>query len=113
MDLHKLEKEIGLLHDRVCYALADPKRVLILYMLSEGRRSVNAIAAELDVPQPTVSRHLRVLRERALVHTERQGTTIYYELVDRRIIEALELMRAILATQLKASADLIQSFGVE
>jgi ArsR family transcriptional regulator len=109
----QLEQEIDLLHSRICQALADPKRVLILYLLSEGRRSVNAIATELAVPQPTVSRHLRVLRERALVHTERQGTTVYYELVDRRIIEALDLMRAILATQLKASADLIQSFGVE
>jgi ArsR family transcriptional regulator len=105
----KLEREIELLHNRICHALADPKRILILYVLSEGSQCVSELVEALDLPQSTVSRHLRVLRERRLVHTERQGTAIYYTLADPRIIEALDLLRAILATQLAASVDLAQS----
>jgi ArsR family transcriptional regulator len=63
----------------------------------------------LNVPQPTVSRHLGVLRERGLVHSERQGTAVYYTLADTRIIDALDLMRSVLATQLASDAGVIQS----
>ena len=105
----RLEQEIDLLHKRICYALADPKRILILYVLSEGSLRVGELVQALDLPQSTVSRHLRVLRERGLVQTERRGTAIHYTLADPRIIEALDVLRAILATQLAASADLAQS----
>ena len=89
----RLEKEVNLLHQRICYALADPKRVLILYALSEKPLRVNELAAELDTPQPSVSRHLRVLRERGLVETERDGTSVIYSLSDIRLIEAVDLLR--------------------
>jgi ArsR family transcriptional regulator len=105
----KLEQEVELLHSRICYALADPKRVLLLYILSKGSHCVSELVEALQVPQSTVSRHLRVLRERRLVETERQGTAVYYTLADRRVIEALDLLRGILVTQLAASADLAQS----
>ena len=67
---------------------------------------MNDIAESLDTPQSTISRHLRVLRERELVKTERNGTSVFYTLADTRIIESLNLMRGILSTQLDARADL-------
>ena len=105
----KLEKEIDMLHNRICHALADPKRIQILYLLSEKPCLVNELAEMLEMPQPSVSRHLGVLRERGLVDTERQGTGIRYTLADHRIIDALDLMRAILNTQLTASIELAKS----
>ena len=111
VDVKRLEQEVDLLHNRVCYALSDPTRICILYLLSEGGRFVNEIADLLDAPQSTISRHLRVLRERELVHTERQGTAVCYSLADPRIIEALELMRGIVVSRLTAEADLVQSLG--
>jgi len=101
-----LEREIVLLHSRVCYGVADPKRVLMLYALEKGRLCVNELAAEVRLPQPAVSRHLRVLRERGLVRTERHGPTIYYSLGDHRLIEALDLLRAVLAGRLAAEREL-------
>jgi len=100
-----LEREIVLLHSRVCYGVADPKRVLMLYALEKGRLCVNELAAEVRLPQPAVSRHLRVLRERGLVRTERHGPTIYYSLGDHRLIEALNLLRAVLASRLAAERE--------
>jgi ArsR family transcriptional regulator len=112
VDIGRLEQEVELLHNRVCYALSDPTRICILYVLSEQGRFVNEIAELLNTPQPTVSRHLRVLRERELVHTERQGTAVCYSLADRRIIQALNLMREIVASHLAAEVDLAQSLNV-
>ena len=100
MDIQYLETEINLLHIRICSALGDPKRILMLYLLADQPKCVKEIAEALATPQPTISRHLAVLRERKLVKTERTGTTIQYALADERIISALNTMREILATQL-------------
>jgi len=105
MDVNQLEREITLLHERVCYALGDPTRILMLYLLGEKSACVNEIADALHLPQSTASRHLRVLRERKLVSTQRQGTTVLYTLHDQRIIDALNTLRSILTTQLQEDAN--------
>lgn len=105
----KLELEIEMLHDRICHALADQTRILILYYLAEKPLFVNELVEAMDIPQSTISRHLRVLRERNLVHTEREGSAIRYALADQRIIEALDIMRSILATQLANSIEIAQT----
>jgi len=67
------------------------------------------LAESLDIPQPTVSRHLKVLRERSLVTTERDGAAVYYSLTDRRVVEALDLLRAVLGDILTQQAQLVQA----
>ncbi len=104
MDIKILQREVQLLHERVCSAMSDATRIMILYLLSEKSMYVNEIADALEQPQSTISRHLKILRERSLVATERQGTAILYSLPDRRIIEALDLMRSILNDQVMAAA---------
>ena len=109
----KLEQEVQLLHNHICYALSDPKRVLLLYMLADGPKRVSELVEVLSLPQSTVSRHLRVLRERGLADTERRGTAVYYALADPRIIQALDLLRAILVSQLEASAEWVHSLNLK
>lgn len=104
MDTRTLEQEINLLHERICSALGDRTRILILYLLSQKDLFVNELAEELNIPQSTVSRHLKILRERNLVSTNRQGTAILYSLADHRIIRSLDLMREILAEQIHTEA---------
>lgn len=101
--------ELDLLHANLCSALSDPKRLLILYVLNEQPRHVNALAEALDMPQPTVSRHLRVLRQRGLVTGERDGTSITYALTDTRIIDVLEQMRALVRDIVSQRADVYLS----
>jgi DNA-binding transcriptional ArsR family regulator len=62
-------------------AAADPTRLAILRQLSE-QESVCAcdFTATCDVSQPTVSHHLKVLREAGWVDTERRGTWIWYRI---------------------------------
>ena len=62
-------------------ALADPTRLAIVRELA-GAPEVCAcdFSSCCDVRQPTVSHHLKVLREAGVVETERRGTWIYYRL---------------------------------
>lgn len=96
-----LREDVLRMHAQVCSGLADPNRLLIIYSLAEGPRCVNDIAAAMDMPQPTVSRHLKILRERGIVRAEREGQSIHYRISDMRIIQALDILRAILADQLR------------
>jgi ArsR family transcriptional regulator len=107
----RLKREVNLLHAYVCQALADPKRILILYALADKPRYVSELAEYLDIPQPTVSRHLKVLRDRSLVTTKRDGTAVFYSLADERILEALDLLRAVLADTLTEQAQLVQALA--
>ena len=107
----RLEREVNLMHANICQALADPKRILILYSLGEGPKCVNELVDALNTPQPTVSRHLKVLRERRLVAAERDGANIRYSLVDDRVIDALEELRAVLLGTLAQQVELAQGLS--
>ncbi len=101
------ESEIQLFHAQICQALADPTRILLLYRLAEGPLSVGELATALGASQPTVSRHLKVLRERGMVTTTRYGATVVYSLIDDRPIQALDLLRSVLRDNLSRSAELV------
>jgi ArsR family transcriptional regulator len=103
------ESEINQLHSRLCAGLADPKRILILYALADKDLSVTELSEALKAPQPTVSRHLKTLRERGLVTSNRDGQSVYYSLVDMRVIEALDILRKVLADLLKDQMSLARS----
>ena len=99
-------EEVSLLHAQICQGLADPTRILILYFLADGSRRVTELAEMLEVKQPTVSHHLKVLRDRGLVTATREGNAIRYALRDHRIIQALDLLRAVMADILAERAKL-------
>lgn len=102
-----LRREIYQLHAEICQALSDPNRILILYELRDGPRNVGDLAESLHLSQPTVSRHLKVLRDRRMVLTERNGTSVYYTIADKRVIEALDLLRGVLAGALEQRTALV------
>ncbi len=64
-------------------ALADPQRRAILEMLAEHPHAVGELADRLPISRPAVSRHLRLLKDAALVVDEPQGTKRLYRLHDR------------------------------
>ncbi len=104
-----LRAEINKLHANICSGLADPTRILILYTLHDQPHNVSELAESLELPQPTVSRHLKVLRERQMVLAERDGQAVLYSLADARIIEAMDLLRAVLASRLQDQSELAVS----
>jgi DNA-binding transcriptional ArsR family regulator len=74
-------------------ALADPTRVAIVNRLSGADElCVCDLTAAFELSQPTISHHLKILREAGLVESSRRGTWAYYRLVP----EAVEALRATL-----------------
>jgi len=106
-----LKQEIIQLQADFCSALSDPTRIIILYALNERSLNVTELTNELSTPQPTISRHLKVLRERGLVFTERQGTVIMYHLADQRVIQAMDLLRSAMRDKLTQRASLVNELG--
>ena len=102
-----LAQEISELEADFCSALSDPTRLMMIYGLSEGPRNVSELASDLGVAQPTTSRHLKILRDRGLVYTVRQGTTITYHLADPRLVQALDLLRTVMRERLTHRAELM------
>ena len=101
-------QDINSLHASLCQAIADSTRISILYALGEGPCHVNELVKRLSLPQTTISRHLKVLREQSLVSTRREGSYIYYELVYKRILKALEIMRSVKLDIVTREHDVMQ-----
>lgn len=74
----------------VMQALASPARIRILARLLHAPCSVGELAEDLDLSQPTVSNHLRLLRHLALVTGRRDGRSVVYELHDAHVAALLQ-----------------------
>jgi DNA-binding transcriptional ArsR family regulator len=61
-------------------AVAEPRRRQLLDVLAGGERRVNDLVALLDLAQPQVSKHLKVLREVGLVEVRQEGRERFYRL---------------------------------
>jgi DNA-binding transcriptional ArsR family regulator len=106
-----LVQEISMLEADFCFALSDPTRILLLYALDEQPLNVTELCNEVNIPQSTASRHLKILRDRGLVEFTRQGSSITYSLSDQRVIQALNLLRGILHDRIAHRANLMA--GIE
>lgn len=99
-------QELHDLHARICKAIADPKRLLIINELRHGPMTVGDIAISLELSQSNVSQHLGVLRERGIVLATREGLNVFYELTSDKIVHAIDLLRQFMVDQLGDSARL-------
>ena len=61
-------------------ALSDPTRRKILELLKKGPMSAGDLGKEFDMTGATMSHHLSILKKAGLVHDEKKGTFIYYEI---------------------------------
>lgn len=84
----------------MCKALNDAKRLMLLYALRDGARSVGDLCEVLGVPQSNASQHLAVLRERGLVVTDRQGNRVLYSLRYPALLDAVDVLRSVMAEEL-------------
>ena len=109
MNNPNLHEEITQLHADMCSALADPNRILLLYALAEQPCCVNDLASAVGISQPAASRHLKILRETGLVRPLRQGPSVEYSLTDTRLIEALNILRAVLRDRIAYRAGLMET----
>ena len=66
-------------------AFGDPTRLKILRLLASKEMSVNEIVAEIGLSQPTISRHLSILREAEIVQDRRDAQSVIYSLIKQNV----------------------------
>jgi ArsR family transcriptional regulator, arsenate/arsenite/antimonite-responsive transcriptional repressor len=84
---------------------ADPLRTRIVELLSQEQLCTTHLVDETGARQPTVSHHLRILREAGLVETEPCGRFNYYRLVPDALEEMADHLRE-LATAARAAREI-------
>jgi DNA-binding transcriptional ArsR family regulator len=75
------------LRDQVFTALANPTRREVLRLLLDGPRTAGDLASHFDMRRPSVSEHLRVLREAGLVSERKVGRERHYQLQGGPLLE--------------------------
>lgn len=74
-------------------ALAHPVRMCIVSgLLEKDYCNVNTMQACLQIPQPTVSRHLQLLKQAGVIKSERKGIEIHYTLSNNKVQKIIKLL---------------------
>lgn len=76
-------------------ALADPVRLRLLSAIAsraDGEACVCDLSTGIDVSQPTISHHLKVLREAGLLTSERRASWVYYRVVPHTLTHLAEVL---------------------
>jgi ArsR family transcriptional regulator len=93
---------------RLLAALADPTRLAIVRQLAQEQETCACdFTACCDVGQPTVSHHLRVLREAGIVTSERRGQWIWYHLAPETAERLTSIARSLVPGGLITVSDLV------
>ena len=94
--------------DEILKAAGEPTRLRILNLLRRGSICVCDLQAVLDLPQPTVSRHLAALRHAGLVLDFREGPRVLYSLAPATTVQARafhEFLRKVCPEEPQLQAD--------
>jgi len=97
------------MHAELCKALANEHRQALLHAIGDGEKCVGDLAAEIGISVHNVSQHLRVLKERRLVASRKDGQTVYYHVTNMKFIQACALIREALVEQHLAQGESLQA----
>ena len=73
-------------------AIADNNRIKIINMLSEREICAIELLDQLDISQPTLSHHMKVLTLASIVKTRKSGTQVYYSINTKKVVEMSDLL---------------------
>lgn len=96
---------------RVSKAMASPKRLELISLLSQGPKAVEDLAAETDMGIKLASAHLRDLRLACVVETERQGKRIVYRLANAAVADLWLALREVAEDRLAELQSVVATLG--
>lgn len=94
----------------IARALASGRRVELVELLSQGERTVEALAAEIDQSVANTSHHLRTLARAGLVSGQRRGTHVYYRLASDDVARLWWSMRRVAADRAADFDHLVEAY---
>ena len=97
----KIDMTIYNMQATISKTLANPIRLAILHILKDGEKNVNDLTDTIGISQSNLSQHLALMRQIGIVNTRKQGTSVFYSVINPKINEACDTVREILVEQLK------------
>ncbi|HAZ13884.1 MAG: ArsR family transcriptional regulator [Bdellovibrionales bacterium GWA2_49_15] len=91
-------------------AVSSPKRLEILDTLSQGEKTVDAIAKQIGISLKLASAHLQDLKAVSLVESRRDGKCVYYRIPDTDVTTFWVGLRALAEKRLSAMQDILKGF---
>lgn len=80
---------------QVLRSLAHPVRLKVLCQVMEGERTVNELTEFCSISQSAMSQFLNRMRSEGMVKSRREGTYVYYEIADPKLIKLLKVLKEI------------------
>jgi ArsR family transcriptional regulator len=84
------KKDLIRFRAKIFKALADPIRLEIIEFLRDGEKCVCEIVPSMEIIQPLVSRHLKILKDCGLVNDRKEGNRRLYSITDPRIFDTID-----------------------
>ena len=95
---------------RIFKVIGDPNRLKILEILRAGENCQCEIIPLIAQSQPTVSRHLKLLEEAGLLSSRKEGTKMFYKVVDSRVFNIVDSLDGDLVAVV--SKEIAKKFGL-
>jgi DNA-binding transcriptional ArsR family regulator len=76
----------------ICGVFGNAKRLLILWALGEQEMSVSEIASAIDCSLQNTSQHLRLMKDKDILASRREGQAIYYRIKQNEFMEGCQLL---------------------
>jgi DNA-binding transcriptional ArsR family regulator len=91
--------------------LGEPMRIKLLERLREGEASVNELSEAVEASQQNVSKHLALLAEVGILGRRKEGTYVYYRIVDDGVFALCDQVCGSVQQQLRALNELVAGVG--
>lgn len=104
MTIYEMQAEIS-------KTIAHPLRVAIIHYLKDGEKTVNELTQTLGASQSNISQHLAIMRQRQIVKTRKEGSTVYYRVASPKIGQACDMVREVLLEQLNQRQELANNIS--
>lgn len=106
--IHMMQKAILEIKAEIFDGLGHPLRLKILEKLRAGACCVCRIIPYVDAEQSNVSHHLAILKKAGIVRSEKHGIEVWYEVIDPKIFEIIDLIDACIAGHLQKNNFLLR-----
>ena len=104
MTIYEMQAEIS-------KTIAHPLRIAIIHSLRDGEKTVNELTEKLGASQSNISQHLAIMRQRQIVKTRKEGSTVFYRVTSPKISQACDIVREVLIEQLSQKQEMAKTFS--
>ncbi len=112
IEISKPDMEIYALQAEISKTLSHPLRIAIIHSLRDTEKTVNQLTIELGASQSNVSQHLAIMRQRQIVQTRKEGSSVFYSVTNPKISQACDMVREVLYEQLNQRHKMAKTFAL-